>query len=266
MQLVCIDVDGTLIGRSGVVLPVVWIAAARARDAGIRLAICSGRPGFGDALGYAERLDGDGWHIFQNGASVVRLPSRTSRSIAIPADAVAELIEQSRDTGCVLELYTDDGYAVESTDRRAREHAALLGLPFKSRPFDSLSGPIIRALWLCGAADVADIRVGSPPGLELGMATSPPMPETVFINVTPRGVNKAVAVRAVAQAYGVPLSHVMYVGDGHVDVGPMREVGVSVAMGNAESDVAAAARHHVASVDRGGLADALVLAVTGVSA
>jgi hydroxymethylpyrimidine pyrophosphatase-like HAD family hydrolase len=53
----------------------------------------------------------------------------------------------------------------------------------------------------------------------------------------------------------------MYVGDGHVDIGPMREVGVPVAMGNGEPDVKAASQYIVASVDDGGLVEALELAL-----
>ena len=47
IPLVFIDVDGTLVGSSGDVDSTTWEAAARTRAAGVRLAICSGRPGFG---------------------------------------------------------------------------------------------------------------------------------------------------------------------------------------------------------------------------
>ena len=49
IQLVFTDVDGTLVGSSGTVLPAIWTAAERVRAAGIRMAVCSGRPAFGDA-------------------------------------------------------------------------------------------------------------------------------------------------------------------------------------------------------------------------
>jgi hydroxymethylpyrimidine pyrophosphatase-like HAD family hydrolase len=47
------------------------------------------------------------------------------------------------------------------------------------------------------------------------------------------------------------------VGDGGNDLGVMRIVGFPVAMGNAEAEIRAVARHHVAHVDRGGLVEAL---------
>src|SRR5688572_25586756 len=86
IRLVGIDVDGTLVGASGQVLPIVWEAAARAREKGIHLALCSGRPAFGLALDYARQLDASGWHVFQNGASVLHLATSRSLSAAISPD------------------------------------------------------------------------------------------------------------------------------------------------------------------------------------
>src|SRR6476619_6476559 len=103
IRLICIDVDGTLVGRSGEVSPAVWAAAETVRAAGIRIAICSGRPSFGRTRAFADRLDHDGWHIFQNGASVVHFPSGETRSHPFTAAAVAGLVARSRETGRILE-------------------------------------------------------------------------------------------------------------------------------------------------------------------
>lgn len=259
--LVCIDVDGTLVGASGNVPSNVWAATDRALAAGIRLAVCSGRPAFGVTRTFAERLDATGWHIFQNGASVVQLPSFASRSASVAPEAVARMIQRARSTGRVLELYTDTEYAVESSSERARQHAALLGVPFVARSFESLTGPVVRALWLCDQSDAEETLREEHPGLELGPASSPAMPDTVFINTTAAGVNKAVAVKTVAAAYGVSLHRVMFVGDGQNDIGAMEAVGLSVAMGNAAPEVRAIARYQVADVDEGGLVEALDLAL-----
>jgi hydroxymethylpyrimidine pyrophosphatase-like HAD family hydrolase len=88
------------------------------------------------------------------------------------------------------------------------------------------------------------------------------MSDTSFLNVTPAGVDKGAAVRAVAREYGLPLERVMMVGDGANDVPAMRIVGAPVAMANAERAAIEAARHHVGDVDRGGLVEALELART----
>jgi Cof subfamily protein (haloacid dehalogenase superfamily) len=261
VELVCIDVDGTLVGSSGRVAPEVWDAAERARAAGLRLAICSGRPAFGLTREYAERLDPVGWHVFQNGASILHLGSGRSASRCLPAEAVDALVARARRAGRVLELYDDAEYAVESTDERAVRHAGLLGVPFAPRPFDSLRRAIVRAQWVVALRDEAAVVAEQAEGLAVSPSTSPVMADTCFVNLMAPGVDKAGGVRAVAAEYGVPLSRVMMIGDGANDLEAMRIAGIPVAMGNAEPEILALAAHRVAHVDRGGLVQALELAV-----
>lgn len=266
IKLICIDVDGTLIGSTGVVSADVWQAAAEARARGLRLAVCSGRPGFGVTRGYAERLDAGGWHVFQNGASVVHLPSGESRSKGLRTELVTSLIARARTTARILELYGDTEYVSESADDRERRHAELLGVPFAPRPLESLRGTVVRAQWLITPEDEHAL-IGEPhPGLELSPSTSPLMPDTLFVNVTATGVNKGTAVRAMAGAYGFALDEVMFVGDGHNDLGAMREVGLAVAMGNAEPELHEIADRVVGHVDDGGLVEALELAMARLPA
>lgn len=262
IELVCVDVDGTLIGSSGDVLPAVWQAVDGARATGARLVICSGRPAFGLTRALAERLDPGGWHVFQNGASIVHLPSGRSRSGCIPPGAVAHLVRRARETGRILELYADTDYTVESTHERAVRHAGLLGVPFVARELLSLDAPVVRAQWLLSHAEEPAVLAEDHAGLALAPSTSPVMPDTAFVSITAPGLSKATAVRAVAEEYGIPLERVMMVGDGANDVEVMRIVGHPVAMGNAEPEIVTLARHHVAHVDRGGLVEALVLAAT----
>jgi Cof subfamily protein (haloacid dehalogenase superfamily) len=262
IELICVDVDGTLIGSSGDVLPAVWEAVERAREGGARLVICSGRPAFGLTRALAERLDPQGWHVFQNGASIVHLPSGRTRSGRIPRDAVERLVERARRTGRILELYADFDYTVESRDERAVRHAALLGVPFRPRELLSLEGDVVRMQWLLSHAQEAEVLAEEHEGMTLAPSTSPVMPDTTFVSITQPGLSKAEAVRRVAAEYGVPLQRVMMVGDGANDVEVMGIVGVPVAMGNAEPEILALARHHVAHVDRGGLVEALALAAT----
>ena len=257
VDLICIDVDGTLVGSSGTVREDVWAAASRARAAGVRLAVCSGRPAFGITRRWAERLDQGGWHVFQNGASVVHLESGESRSVALPAEAVAALVARARRTGRLLELYTDDDRIVERDDERARRHAALLGVADAPRSFDSVRGAVVRAQWVVPHAGVEGVLTESHDGVTASPSHTPAMPDTTFVNITAAGVDKAVAVRAVAEAYGVPLSRVMMVGDGPNDVAALGVVGVAVAMANADPEVRALAHHVVAHVDEGGLVAAL---------
>jgi Cof subfamily protein (haloacid dehalogenase superfamily) len=263
IRLVCTDVDGTLVGKSGVVPPAVWRAAELAREASIRIAICSGRPAFGSALEYAKRLDADGWHVFQNGSSVLHLGTGRSLSKAVPAETVADLVARARATGRILELFTDTDYVVESDADRAQRHAALLGVPFVKRSLDSIRGAVVRAQWLVPRDDVAAPEREKRDGLEVVGSPSPIMPDTLFVNMTAAGVSKGSAVRAIAKEYGFQLGDVMMIGDALNDVGAMRIVGMAVAMRNSEPGVRESAQVEVDHVEDGGAAQAFDMARTG---
>jgi Cof subfamily protein (haloacid dehalogenase superfamily) len=262
IRLIGTDVDGTLVGAGGLVHPRVWEAAAHARAAGIRLALCSGRPAFGLALDYARRLDETGWHVFQNGASVLNLGDGQSQSTPIPASWVRTFIARARETGKVLELYGNREYVVESTAPWAREHAELLGVPFRPRPFESFAEEVVRAQWLLSPDEASVAMRETYEGLEVAESTSPVMSQTRFVGLTRAGVNKGGAMRAIAAALGVDLQDVMYVGDSGNDLAALRIAGHPVAMGNADDAVRRSASRIVGNVEDGGLADALLWAAS----
>lgn len=261
LGLICVDVDGTLVGMNNVVRDDVWQALAKARSQGIHLAICSGRPAMGNALVYANRLDDAGWHIFQNGASVLNIQSGESLSEAFPLSQLQELQQQALQTGYLLEWYTDQAMFVSKESDYARRHAALLGIPFEARGFEDLDGEVVRTQWVVPTAEAMELQRQPYEGLELHPAGSPAMPDVTFISVTRAGVNKGSAVRKVAQHYQMPLEQVMMVGDGHNDVSALKIVGYPVAMGNAEAEAQEVAQYHVGHVDQGGLIEAIELAL-----
>jgi Cof subfamily protein (haloacid dehalogenase superfamily) len=263
--LVGIDVDGTLVGKSGEVDPRVWEAAELARAKGIRLALCSGRPAFGRAVGYARRLDMEGWHAFQNGASIVHLQTGQSRSVALAPAAVRAFIAEARANGNVLELYSDQDWVEESAATWAVEHAELLGVKFEPRPFESLDGEVVRAQWLLTSEQARTVMSRPHPGLEAAQSSSPLMPGTQFVGFTHAGVSKASAMRTIADQYGVAMRDVMYIGDSGNDISALRVVGHPVAMGNSDPDVIQAAGRTVASVDQAGVAEALRIAIASVA-
>jgi Cof subfamily protein (haloacid dehalogenase superfamily) len=260
IRLVGIDVDGTLVGASGIVDPRIWQAAQKARAADIRLSLCSGRPAFGLALEYAKHL-GDGWHSFQNGASIVHLASGRSLSTPLPTDAIALLIAQARSTGHILELYSDNDFVCESSGAWAHAHAKLLGIPYTPRAYESLKGAVVRAQWLVSPSDSPRVIAAVPAGVEVAESTSPIMPDARFIGITRTGISKGSALRTIVADYGMSLGEVMYIGDAGNDLSALQIVGYPVAMANADPAVLRIARHITGHVDHAGVADALELAI-----
>src|SRR5262249_42135885 len=152
--------------------------------------LCSGRPAFGLALEYARRLDPGGWHVFQNGASVIDLHSGKSSSVQIDADFITGMIRRARETRDVLELYSDTAYVTESEADWARIHAEMLGLPFKPAPYESLGAPVVRAQWVLTASAAQKFMQAPPAEVEVAVSTSPLLPAANFVGLTHKGVSK----------------------------------------------------------------------------
>ena len=241
----------------------VWPAVDEARAAGIAVAVCSGRPGFGVTRALAARVDPAGWHCFQNGASVVHLGSGQSRSATLAPETVSMLVERARRVGRPLELYSDDDYVTECDVEILRRHAGFLGVPFAPRAYEALRGSAVRGQWVLKHDDAPMVLAEPHPELEVSPSLAPAMPDGVFVNLTRTGVDKGYAVRLIAAECGVELEEVMYVGNGFNDTPALRIVGRPVAMGNAEDVARELAWRSVGNVDEGGLADALELALNG---
>lgn len=257
LPLICLDVDGTLVGRAGAPSEALWSSADAARGRGQRLTLCTARLAAGPTRAWAERLDPHGWHVFHTGAARWKPATGEVRAEPIPDDAIAACADIAAARGWVLETYSWDDYVVDSDDPLAVDHAGLLALPFRRRPVTDLADPVVRVQFVVTRAEAEAAVAAAPPGTTASAATSPVMPGAAFVSVTVGGVSKAAGIAHVADDLGVPLSDVMMVGDGHNDLPAIEAVGWGVAMGNAEPEVIAAARLLVADVDADGAAQAI---------
>lgn len=260
IDLVLVDVDGTLHGAKGV-HPRVWEAADRARGRGLRLAICTGRSGVGAALDYAQRLDPGGLHIFDSGAVILGGSGVVHSAAALPPELCAAVLDLARAEDLELELYTaEGGYYVRRETPDIALHARMLRRTVETIDLAHPPGTPVRVQFVArdGAAwQRARAATLAMPGVDLHEAGAPTMPGLVFASVTARGVSKLAAARSLAAHYGLgDLSRVAMAGDGDNDLELIRAAGLGIAMGNAPAHVRAAADRIVGDVDAAGLADA----------
>ncbi len=239
VRLVFVDVDGTLVGRDGVP-PCVWPKVESLRAKGVRFALVTGRPGRGEALGYARRLEPSGLHVFESGAVVLALsqdahtlPATPLKVEALPEGAAREAVRLARRLGLPLEGYTaEGGFYVEGDSPLLRDHQELLGLQAEGADLLHLPSPLVRLQVLAGAeAPLGALLEGLPPGLQAHLAESPKMPGVRFVSLTKEGVGKLTAARFVAEAHGLSLEEAAMVGDGENDLELIRAVGMGIAWG-----------------------------------
>lgn len=263
LPLICIDVDGTLVGSSHVPTEAVWQAAAEATGRGQHLALSTARGAFGPTFDYARRLDPGGWHIFHNGGALVNTGSGDIVTTPIAAEVVAASDEIAERNDWVIEFYSADDYTVDSDHVLAIDHAALVGVPHQVRTRDTLAGEIVRVQFVVPLDDVALVHEAMQDlPAKVVAAPSPVMPGVAFVSCTKPGVSKGGAIGRIAETMGIGVDRVMMVGDGDNDVEALATVGHGVAMANAVPAAKAAAVHHVGHVDDDGLVDALALSAT----
>ncbi|HEX5415153.1 MAG TPA: Cof-type HAD-IIB family hydrolase [Chloroflexota bacterium] len=272
IRLVVVDLDGTLIGVSGEPTPRVREAVAATREAGVSIAICTGRP-LASAAPIAHRLGLHGPHVTFNGA-LVKDPEQATAVFRspLPADCVGRLIDRCRAADLCLELYTEETHFVERDWSESRRHAESIRVSYEFANFDEFIGraDLIKAQIVTAddrarqaARAVAEEFAGR---LSLSVALPiGPAAGMECVNVVAEGVSKGTAVRALVDWYGLDVSQVAGAGDAANDLPMLEAVGYRIAMGNAEPAVKARADLICADVDSDGLAEAL-LRITNIEA
>ena len=263
IKLILTDVDGTLIGTGSAIHPKVLAKLEQAREAGRHLAICTGRPLFSRAEEYARLISPVEPHIFQNGAQVARVDGSSLFESILPRAAFLELVALSRRTGRALEVYTASRCYAELFSAVALEHQRLIEIPVTPKDLLSITEPVLRAQWVIARDQLPaiELEMAGIANIHFSSAGTPDMPDAVFTSVTKLGTSKLEGAQVLAKHYGVTLSETMMVGDGDNDIELLSAVGLGVAMGNASAGAKAAARVTVGEVDKGGLADAIDLAL-----
>jgi Cof subfamily protein (haloacid dehalogenase superfamily) len=266
IRLLVVDVDGTLIGSTGVPSPRVAEAIARAIGADLRVALCTGRP-MASCGAIAKGLGLAGPHVAFNGA-LVKDPAERAAVFRKPLSPTLldRLIELGRREEVCLELYTEETHYVERDWRESRLHAQSIRVDYEIEPFDAFVG---RADVVKGQIITADDRareatrrIAAAFDGQLRLSIAIPMAPCVgmeCVNVVDQTVSKGSAVRALLEYYGLERDQVAGAGDALNDLPMLGEVGYRIAMGNAEPEVKAVADVVVADVDADGLADGIEL-------
>ncbi len=264
IPLVILDLDGTVIGSKGHVDDCVWKAVDKAQGAGMKFAVCTGRPCAGVAQKVAKRLGPNTPHVFQSGAQIAYASGEALKVFALPEASALGLVERARGLGLTLELYSPTTLFVERKTPLSEAHAKMIGVTPIVRDLSDVAEnePVVRAQWVVKPDDEARLELSSLQGVQVSVATSPALRNVVFVSVTQKDVSKGTATRVLADTLKVDLRDVVGIGDSSGDVPMLDEVGFPVVMGDAAEDLKARYSTVAGKVDACGVVGIIESALT----
>jgi len=251
------DVDGTLVTSAKNVTDASRKAVAALRERGIQFAVISGRPPRGmqmlvEPFALTAPLAGF------NGGAFTNPDLSPLEEHALAPETAQRAVEGLRAKGIDVWVFSGLDWFVLDPDgpHIASETRAVHFAPTVVR---ALEPALASAFKIVGVSEDHELLARCERELQpvLGEAASASRSQSYYLDITHPMANKGVAVVRLAALMGVPMGEIAVIGDGHNDVGMFAQSGLSIAMGNAPSEVRKQARFVTSSNDQDGFAEAV---------
>ena len=238
IKLLLADVDGTLVTHDKALTEQAIAAARELREAGITLALTSGRPPRGMSMLIAP-LKLEGAIAGFNGGVFVNPDLSVIESHLLDAVVARETLQLILDQGLDAWLYTETEWLIR--DAKA-PHVAREAwtVKFDARVVSEFTAADLKdAVKIVGVSDDLD-KVASCEKLaqqKLGERASAARSQPYYLDVTHPNANKGAVVLTLAKLDHISPEEIATIGDMPNDVLMFRKSGFSIAMGNASDEV-----------------------------
>jgi Cof subfamily protein (haloacid dehalogenase superfamily) len=248
IQLVALDLDGTLIGDDLRLRPRTVAAIRAVVDRGVHVALVTGRMTT-SALPYAVELGLRGPLVGLQGALIREMPDPGSRRLGrllyhrpLAADAVLDALAWCREAGLSAHVNHLERMVISANDERVDDYSRWA--------FGRVAVVPDLEAWVRHPVTKV-ISVGPPPLPEVALARArtdfagrahATVSHPAFLEFLSPRVNKGRAVRYVARRLGVDLGATLAIGDQLNDIEMLSVAGTGVAMAGAPDPVRAVAR------------------------
>lgn len=258
IRLLLADVDGTLVTQEKLLTHEARAAADELRNAGITLAITSGRPPRGMKM-LIEPLGLKGAVAGFNGGVLVNPDLTVIESHTLDPAAAKRTMSVLLDGGLDVWVYTADEWLIRdaSAPHVAREAWTV---KFEARVVPSFTeAHLAHAVKIVGVSDdpgaVANCEAAARKAL--GDEASAARSQPYYLDVTHPLANKGEVVKTLSRLTGIEAAHIATMGDMPSDVLMFERSGFSIAMGNASAEVKARASAVTDSNEEEGFAKAV---------
>jgi hypothetical protein len=257
ISLVVSDVDGTLVTKEKVLTARARDAARKLRDAGIILALTSGRPPLGMQM-LIEPLDLTGPIAAFNGGMVVRPDMSAIARHVLPADVTRRVVASLEAHRLDVWIYDDMAWYVRE---RHGPHVDREEWTVKFPPnvVAAFGDALERAVKIVGVSDdhAAVLLAEKDVQREFGEQVSATRSQPYYLDVTHPLANKGAVIETLSRVLKIPAQEIATIGDGPNDVLMFAKSGMSIAIGNASTEVQQAARFVTTSSEEEGFANAV---------
>ncbi|MET1026332.1 MAG: Cof-type HAD-IIB family hydrolase [Dongiaceae bacterium] len=258
IRLVLSDVDGTLVTQGKVLTDEAQAAARELREAGIILAITSGRPPRGMSM-LIEPLALQGGIAGFNGGVFVNPDLSVIESRGLDPAIAEQTLKLILDQGLDAWVYTRDEWLVLDSAAPHVAHEAWT-VKFDASVVASFTdAQLAKAVKIVGVSDdfarVATCERAAQQAL--GDKASATRSQPYYLDVTHPLANKGQVVSTLSQLLNIPTEQIATIGDMPNDVLMFRKSGFSIAMGNASDEVKAQASTVTDSNEKEGFAQAI---------
>jgi Cof subfamily protein (haloacid dehalogenase superfamily) len=257
IRLVVADVDGTLVTQAKILTDRSIAAVRQLREHNILFAVTSGRPprGMGmliEPLGLTTTIAGF------NGGLVVNADMSVVTERTVASDLVPGVVDLLVSFSLTVWVYQGTNWIVP--DRNGphvdREASTVQFEPIVRTDIRTIIDDVVKIVGVSDdheAVEAAVSAVRENFGNHVTAARSQPY----YIDVTNPDANKGEVVQDLSARYAIPREKIATLGDMPNDVLMFAHSGMSIAMGNADSEVQRAAKHVTTSNEEEGFAKAV---------
>lgn len=260
-KVLAFDIDGTLTNSNKDITEATKAAIMEAMDKGLTVAIATGRPvpGVKDYVKELELTERGGYVLSLNGGIVISCKdNRVISQSLIPMEMYPKICDLAKEYNVTLLTYEGDDVITEKPeDKYVQIEATINKIPVRKvdNMKNYLTFKVPKFLMVADGDYLAKVEAAVKPLLsdDLDVYRSEPF----FLEILPKGINKANALETLINDVGATREELMAFGDGFNDISMIEYAGMGVAMSNGNDLIKEKADYVAPSNDEDGIVEVL---------